>query len=143
MKEEDLYCGFITKEQQTEYLTYLKNRLGEDHPYFAEAEKNVQNWTKADLDNYKKETDADMKALAKLMEKQFSASSPEVQALVGKLYQWIKKFWTPNRESFIGLGQMYTELEWKKFFGKYDPNHPRLAMFLASGMKIFAERELH
>jgi MerR family transcriptional regulator, thiopeptide resistance regulator len=143
MKEEDLYCGFITKEQQAEYLTYLKNRLGKDHPYFAEAERNVKNWTKADLENYKNESDADMKALAKLMEKQFSTSSPEVQILVGKLYEWVKKFWTPNRESFIALGQMYTELEWKKFFGKYDLNHPKLAMYLASGMKIFAERELN
>ncbi len=143
MKEEDLYCGFITKEQQAEYLTYLKNRFGKDHPYFAEAEKNVKNWTKADLEHYKKESDADMKALAKLMESQVSPGSLEVQALVNKLYQWVKGFWTPNKESFIELGQMYTELEWKKFFGRYDDHHPRLAKFLASGMKIFAERELN
>jgi len=143
MKEEDLYCGFVTKEQQAEYLTYLKNRLGKDHPYFAEAERNVKKWTKADMAHYKKETDADMKALAKLKEKQFSPSSPEVQAIVDKLYDWIKGFWTPDKESFIGLGQLYTELEWKKFFDKYDPHHPQLAMYLASAMKIFAEHELN
>jgi DNA-binding transcriptional MerR regulator len=142
MKEEDLYCGFITKEEQAEYLSYLKNRLGDDHPYFAEAERNVKNWTKADFAHYKQESDADMKKLAELMAKHFAPSSPEVQALVKKVYQWIKGFWTPDRESFIGLGQMYTEFAWKKFFGKYDPHHPRLAKFLAEGMKIFAEREL-
>ena len=34
MKEEEFYDGFITKEKQAEYVTYLKNRLGEDHSLF-------------------------------------------------------------------------------------------------------------
>ncbi len=142
MKVADLYCGFITKEEQAAYLAYLKNRLGADHPYFAEAEKNVKKWTKADLEEYKNETDRDMKELARLMEKQFKPDSREVQALVDNLYDWVKGFWTPNKQSFIELGQMYTEFEWKKFFGKYDDHHPRLAKFLAEAMRVFAERNL-
>ena len=102
----------------------------------------MKQWTKGDWEKYKQESDANMRELAKLMEKQCSANSKEVQAVVRKNYDWLKKFWTPNRESFSDLGQMYTEFEWKKFFGKYDPEHPRLAQFLAEGMKVFAEREL-
>ncbi|HSX25880.1 MAG TPA: MerR family transcriptional regulator [Chlamydiales bacterium] len=142
MKEEEMYNGFITKEKQAEYMAYLKNRLGADHPSFAECEKNSKNWTKEDWERSKKESDVTFKELSKLMEKQISPSSKEVQAIVLKLYQWIKKFWTPNKESFTALGQMYTEFEWKKFFEKYDPHHPRLAKFLAEGMKVFAETEL-
>ena len=125
-----------------EYLAYLKNRLGADHSSFTECEKNMKHWSKADWAKYKQESDENMKELVKLIEKQFSAGSSEVQDIVRKNYGWIKKFWTPNRESLTGLGQMYTEFEWKKYFEKYDPDHPRLAKFLAEGMKIFAEREL-
>jgi len=143
MKEEDMYDGFITKEKQAEYVAYLKNRLGEDHYSFAECEKKSKNWSKEDWEKSLKENDITFKELTKLMEKQVSHNSPEVQAIVLNLYQWIKKFcWTPNKETFTGLGQMYTEFEWKKFFAKYDPQHPRLAMFLAAAMKEFAEREL-
>ncbi len=142
MKEQDFYNGFITKEKQAEYMAYLKNKLGADHPSFAECEKNVKNWTKADWARYQKESDENMKALAKLMEQKLAPDSPEVQTIVRKGYEWIKKFWTPNRESYTGLGQGYTEFEWKKYFETYDPHHPRLAKYLAEGMKVFADREL-
>lgn len=142
MKEEELYEGFITREQQAEYVTYLKNRLGKDHPSFAECERNLKQWTKADWEKYKRESDANMKELVQLMHRQFSASSPEVQTVVRNNYEWLKKFWTPDRESFAALGQLYTEFEWKKYFSKYDSSHPKLAQFLAEGMQVFAEQEL-
>ncbi len=142
MKEKEIYEGFISKEKQKEYETYLKNRLGKDHPSFAECEKNMKNSTQQDAERAKKECDAVFGELAKNWEQNCSPSSKEVQAAVQKLYIWVKQFWTPDKDSFPGLGQMYTELEWKKFFGKYDPNHPRLAMFLAEGMKVFAEKNL-
>ena len=142
MKEEEMFGGFITKEKQEEYVTYLKNRLGDNHPSFAECEKNTKNWGKADSEKAKQECETTFKELARLMENQLSPDSKEVQAYISKLYNWVKQFWTPNKETFPALGQMYTELEWKKFFGKFDPNHPRLALFVAAGMKEFADREL-
>jgi len=142
MKEEEMYHGFIPKEKQKEYEAYLKNKIGADHPSFAECEKNAKGKTKEDEKRFAKECDAVFAELTKMMEKQVSPGSPEMQAIVRKLYEWVKQCWTPDRESFIGLGQMYTEFEWKKFFGKYDPDHPRLAKFIAEGMKVFAETNL-
>lgn len=142
MKEEDMYDGFITKEKQEEYITYLKNRLGEENPSFAECEKNSKNKTKGDVEKAKKDCDAAFKEFARLKEDRFSPSSPEVQEGILRLYNWVKQFWTPDKESFPALGQMYTELEWKKFFEKYDAHHPKLAMFIAEGMKVFAQAEL-
>lgn len=142
MKEEQMYDGFITKEKQKEYQTYLKNRLGQDHPSFAECEQNIKNWSQSDWEKYKNESDSTMQELVKLMGKKVSPSSSVVQALIQKHYHWIKRFWTPNKESYTALGQMYTEFEWKKFFEKYDAHHPKLALFLAEGMREFAEREL-
>lgn len=142
MKDKEIYHGFIPEEKQAEYVKYLKNRLGEDHSSFAECEKNAKKATKADMEKSTQEMEHYMKELAKMMENRFTASSLEVQTIVRKHYEWLKNFWTPNRESYTGLGQMYTEFEWKKFFERYDSNHPRLASFLAEGMRVFAEREL-
>lgn len=142
MKEEDMYDGFITKEKQEEYKEYLKNRFGSDHPEFAECERNVSQWTQADWQRYKSESESNMRQLAGMMERRLSPDCSEVQAVIQSHYKWLKKFWTPDRQSYVALGQMYTELEWKKFFGKFDPNHPRLALFLADAMRVFAEREL-
>jgi len=40
------------------------------------------------------------------------------------------------------LLKKYPEFEWKKAFEPYDLEHPKLAQFLAEGMKIFADKEI-
>lgn len=139
MSHEWMYEGFITKEKQEEYLEYLKNKLGKDHPSFEESEKNIQKFSKEEWERSQKEMDVMMKTLASLMKKGYLPESPDVQALIKQHYRWIKKFWTPTRDSYIGLGLGYTGFEWKSFFKAYDSEHPRLASYLATGMKVFAE----
>ena len=141
MKDKEMYHGF-SKEKQAEYLTYLKNRLGSDHPSFAESEKNVKSWTQEAWEKSDKQFNSICAELAKLKEKHFPCSSPEVQTIIRRHCLWLKDFWTPNRQSYIGLGQLYVELEWKKVFGPHDHHHPHLAQFLAEAMKFFAEQEL-
>lgn len=46
MKDTAMYRGF-SKEKQAEYEKYMKDKIGADHPSFAECEKNTKNWTKA------------------------------------------------------------------------------------------------
>ncbi|MFZ4674077.1 MAG: MerR family transcriptional regulator [Chlamydiia bacterium] len=142
MKDQEMYCGFLTKEQQAEYQQYLKNRLGPEDSTIEESENNVKNWTKGDWEKSNKEFDAICKALAKAMEEGLKIDSPEVQSIVALHHKWIKQFWTPNRESYKGLGLGYMEFEWRKAFASYDPHHPRLAKFLAKAMEVFADREL-
>lgn len=143
MKDQEMYEGFgITKEEQAEYEQYWKNRLGEDHPTLKECETNTKKWSKAEWEKIGKDCDQNMQDLAKLKEKQVLPNSPEVQKLIRKHYEWLKNFWTPNRESYTQLGEGYTQFEWKKFFKKYDPDHPQLAMYLAEGMRVFAEKNL-
>jgi DNA-binding transcriptional MerR regulator len=142
MKEEDMYDGFITKEKQKEYMDYLKQRFGKTHSSFTECAHNIKQWTKADWEKYKQESDQNFRELAKLMKEKSSPGSKEVQEIIAHNYQWVKRFWTPDKESFTALGQMYMEFEWKKFFEKYDSEHPQLAKFIAEGMKYFAEKQL-
>lgn len=139
MKDREMYCGF---SKHVEYQTYLKNRIGEDHASFTESEKNVKHWAQADWERSNKEFEGICKDLAQMMGSFLSASSEEVQAVIQNHHQWLQNFWTPTRESYIGLGQGYTEFAWKQTFEPYDANHPKFAQFLAEGMRVFAEREL-
>ena len=140
MKDQELFLGF-SPEKQEEYEEYLKNQLG-DHPAFSEAKRNVKNWKKAEWNKSSQEWNSICMDLAKLLERQLSVDSQEVQTVIRRHYEWLKHFWTPNRESYTGLGLGYTAFEWKKAFQAYDSNHPRLAEFLAKAMKAFADREL-
>ncbi|MEO8402795.1 MAG: TipAS antibiotic-recognition domain-containing protein [Gammaproteobacteria bacterium] len=49
-------------------------------------------------------------------------------------------FWTPTKESYIGLSQFYcSHPDFVKF---YDEIHPKLLNFLVDAMKVFAEKQL-
>ena len=143
MRNEELFVGF-DPEKQEEYKTYLINRLGENvKDSITASEKKMKNWNKEDWDKFHKEWDAICKELSNLLENNLKADAPEVQKIIQRHYHWLP--WTGiacTKEAYIGLGQGYTEFEWKKAFSPYDSNHPRLAKFLADAMRIFAEREL-
>lgn len=140
MKDQDLFLGF-SPEKQEEYEEYLKNQIG-DHLSFHEARMNVMNWGKTEWNRSSEEWNAICADLAQLLKQQLPVDSKEVQDVVKRHYTWLKHFWVPNRETYMGLGMGYTELEWKKTFQAHDPNHPKLAQFLANAMKVFADRGL-
>ncbi len=138
MKEQEMYYGF-SKEKQAEYEKQLINRFGAKvEASIAESHQNVKSWTKADWEKSGKEFDAICKELVKLMEKK--ADSKEVQSVIRRHYQWLKKFWTPNKESYAGYGQFLVESELRK---AYEAHHPQLPSFAAEAIRAFAERELH
>lgn len=140
MKDQELFSGF-NPEKQEEYEEYLKNQL-DDLPAFAEAKENVKNWKKSDWSDAAQGWDTICADLSQALEKQLAPASKEVQRITANHYKWLKQFWTPNRESYTGLGLNYTSFEWKKAFQNHDTQHPKLAEFLAKAMKVFAEREL-
>lgn len=142
MKDQEIYHGF-SKEKQAEYEKYLINRFGgKIQDSITESRENIKNWTKSDFEKSQREFDEICKDLAGLMTKHFKADSADVQKLIRRHFEWLKNYWTPNKESYIGLGQGYTDFEWKNVFGPYDSEHPKLAQFLAEGMKTFANHEL-
>jgi DNA-binding transcriptional MerR regulator len=141
MKDKDLYQGFAP-EKQAEYEEYIKNKFGVDDPAWLESQKRVKKFTKADWEKNGKEWDAICRDLAAELAKGAAAASAPVQAVIRRHHSWLKKFWTPKRESYTGLGEGYTSFEWKKAFAAHDPKHPKLASFMADAMRVFAEREL-
>lgn len=139
MKDQEIYHGF-SKEKQAEYEKQLIDRFGDNmKKSIEESHKKTKGWSKGDWEQSKQEYDQFCKELVKLMEKGLKPSSKEVQGLMPKHLKWLKKFWTPTQEAYTGLGQLYTEPDFQKF---YEPYHPNLAQFLADSMKAFSEEAL-
>ncbi len=80
--------------------------------------------------------------LAALLKQGQTADTAGVPSVIKRHHLWLKQFWTPTRESYTGMGMGYVEPSWKQTFAPYDPTHPKLALFLAEGIKAFADREL-
>jgi len=63
-----------------------------------------------------------------------------VQAVVGRHYKWICRFWTPDAKAYAGLAQLYRDHEdFRAFYDTYDP---RLCDFLGAAMVGYAETRL-
>jgi MerR family transcriptional regulator, thiopeptide resistance regulator len=139
MKESEIYYGF-SKEKQAEYERQLIDRFGDKVKVsIAESHQNVKNWTKPDWNKSKTEFDEICKELTNLIGKRSKANSQEVQNIVRRHYQWLRKFWTPNKESYSGHGQFIVESELRKAYEAY---HPQLPEFIAEAIQVFAELEL-
>ncbi len=139
MKESEIYYGF-SKEKQAEYEKQLIDRFGDKvKASIAESHQNVKNWTKPDWDKSSNEFDEICKELTKLIGKNAKANSQEVQSIVRRHHQWLKKFWTPTKESYSGHGQFIVDSELRKAYETY---HPQLPKFIAEAIQIFAGREL-
>jgi DNA-binding transcriptional MerR regulator len=81
-----------------------------------------------------------LETLIALIDAGKSPDDPAVLDAVAQHYQWICEFWTPNRESYTALGQMYVDDP--RFKANYDKTDPRLAEFLRDAMATYAETHL-
>jgi DNA-binding transcriptional MerR regulator len=75
-------------------------------------------------------------ALADVMLAGHDVQSPEAQAVIAKHYAWICSFWTPNREAYIGLGEMYVADE--RFKAHYEKFAAGLDVFALDAMRQYA-----
>ena len=137
MKPTALFRGFDPKKQ-AEYEQQLIDRFGEKmRKGIAQSRRKVKDWTKGDWERSSKEWDDICKDLVAVIDK--DPGVPEVQRIIRRHYEWLKKFWTPNKESYSGHSQFILDTDLRKRYDAYDP---KLAEFMATAMKLFAEREL-
>lgn len=140
MNEQEIFWGF-SKEKQVEYEEYLANMLGKGSKSLVEeSHKNIKGWNKQDWDEIKSEWDIIYNDLVGAIKNNLKVDSSEVQALVRRHFQIISKFYTPTKEIFGSLGQLY--MQHPDFRKLYDSYHPKLAQYLAEAMRLFADQEL-
>ncbi|MFL6140832.1 MAG: MerR family transcriptional regulator [Labedaea sp.] len=79
-------------------------------------------------------------AMVTLIDAGTAPDDPAVLDVVDGHYQWICQFWTPNRESYTGLGDLYADDP--RFRANYDRTDPRLAEFMRAAMAAYARTRL-
>ncbi len=73
------------------------------------------------------------------MGRRLAEDTTEVQAVVRRHYEWLKRFWTPTRKYYAGHNRMIEDSELGKAYEAY---HPQLPKFIAEAIRTFAEEEL-
>lgn len=139
MKSQEMFAGF-SPEQQAKHEQYLIDRFGEGMKEGIEqSRKKVKNWTKANWEKSGAAFAEICKDLVATMGRELPADSREAQEVIRRHYQWLKQFWTPNRESYAGHTLLIVDSDLRKAYEAY---HPQLPEFTAAAIKIFAEKEL-
>jgi DNA-binding transcriptional MerR regulator len=139
MKHAELFQGFDEKKQ-AEYEQQLIERFGEGmRKGITQTRRRVKDWTKSDWQSSGDEWNEICAGLVQAIGRKLAADSDEVQGLIRRHYEWLKKFWTPNRESYAGHGRFLLESDLRNAYDRHDP---KLAEFMAEAMSLFAEREL-
>lgn len=139
MNDIEMYEGFDLKKQQ-EYENYLVDAGVLTQKEIDDSWKNIKDWKKENWDKFQQKGDELNKALVAAIKAELSPNASEVQELIGRHYAWVKHFWTPDKQSYVGLGEMY--LAHPDFRAFYEAYHPKLAEYLVEAMKIFAENNL-
>lgn len=138
MKLEEIFHGF-NEEKQKLYEDFLVNS-GVNQDMIDKSKHKIKDWTKEQWLENKREGDKIHAELVEAINNHLSPSSSEVQKIIKKHYQMTKIFWTPTRDTYIGLSHLYaSHPDFVKF---YDDIHPKLLNFLKEAMKVFAEEEL-
>jgi len=139
MKSQEMFVGF-SPEVQAKHEQYLIDRFGEGMKEgIAQSRQKVKNWTKADWERSGNAFNKICQDVVALMDRKLLAESPEVQRVIRRHYEWLKQFWTPTRESYVGHSCLITDSELRK---AYESHHAHLPDFMAEAMKVFAEKEL-
>lgn len=142
MNDKELFRG-LSKEEQEQHEKYLINRYGDNaKKHIDESKKKTSTWNQDQWNEAANMWDAILKDLAQLLAKNQPVDAPEVQAVLKRHFEFIKQTWTPDYHSYIGMCESYVGSEWAKAFLAHDPNHPRLAQFLADAAKVFAKDNL-
>lgn len=141
MAPEKLFEGFDPAEhggfEPEQYVDEARAKWGSG---VDEANARVKNWSRDDWTRFRDESGAVTLRIAELFDADVPVDDPRLLDAVDGHYQLICRFWTPNREAYIGLGQMYVDDE--RFARNYEDVRAGLTAYLRDAMKAYAEARL-
>jgi DNA-binding transcriptional MerR regulator len=132
-RPENLFEGFDYKQYDDE----ARERWPEE---FEQSRRKTATLTTDDVENMQREVTAAMIRMAEFMAAGTQVGDPAVQAEIHTQYQGICRMWTPNRDAYKCLGQMYVDDE--RFRVHYDEVTPGAAALLRDAAAIYAAKEL-
>lgn len=139
MNIEEMFEGFDPVKQQ-EHEQYMLDTGVISQKQIDDSWERVAGWKKPDWENFKTSGETLNQALGKVVTDGNTVDSDIVQQLIQQHFDWVNNFWTPNKETYKGLAQMYLDHpDYRIFYNRY---HPDLVEFLVKAMNIFADKKL-
>jgi DNA-binding transcriptional MerR regulator len=140
MRPEELFDNFDA-DKQARYEAELTQRYGDRVTAdIAESKRRMAGWTRADADTTKRQWAELTVRFTELLREGVAPGDDRAQAVVAEHFRWTCQFWTPDRESYPGLGQLYVDNP--EFRAQFDAQDPGLAEYLRDGMAAYAHTSL-
>jgi hypothetical protein len=107
---------------------------------YAESQRRLKKLTKEQQHAVFEQGNQNHMDLAELFKAGLTAGENEVQQVIARHYSWICEFWTPNKDAYINLGEMYVADP--RFTATYDKFAPGMAVFMRDAMRVWANANL-
>jgi DNA-binding transcriptional MerR regulator len=141
MAVEKMFEGFDPGQfggfDPEQYVDEARERWGDS---VDESISHVQGWTNDDWAGYKSETVAVNDRIAELFDAGVPVDDLRVLDAVDAHFRLVSRFWTPNRESYTGLGRMYVDDS--RFAKNYEDVREGLTVYMRDAMKAYADARL-
>lgn len=135
MKASEVFEG-ADDAQQEKWEQELAAKHPEAADHIAESKKQMSGWSKEDGVLIQKELAEIDSRLVELIEAGVEPDDARTQSVIADHFHWVSQFWTPNAESYIGLGDMYNDSP--DFLERFNGVHPKLAPFQRDAMAHYA-----
>ncbi|QQQ76131.1 TipAS antibiotic-recognition domain-containing protein [Saccharothrix sp. 6-C] len=140
VKMEELFDGFDA-DRQARYEAELVERYGEDvQRHVDDSKRRMRGWSKADADEFTAEWVAVGTAYAELFDAGAAVDGPQALDVTDRHYRWICRSWTPDRESYTGLGRLYVDAP--EFKSQLDAHAEGLAEYVRDAIAAYARARL-
>lgn len=134
MAAQEMWHGFDPhSEQARELAAEAERRWG---PTVGVANRKVMKWSKEKWQQVQAQYGDTNERIAALMDEGVAADDPRVVEAVDTHYRWLLNFWTPDQESYAGLGDLYADDP--RFADQLDAVRPGYAEFMRHAMAAYA-----
>jgi MerR family transcriptional regulator, thiopeptide resistance regulator len=134
---EQWFEGFDAEKQRA-YEAEARQRYGDEA--VDESKARMASWTKQDVQEIQEQAREVHSRLAVLMDGGVAADDPRTLDAVDLHYRWVSRFWTPNAESYTGLGRLYVDDT--RFTETIDATRAGLSAYLRDAMAAYATARL-
>lgn len=132
-RPENLFEGFDNTQHDDE----ARERWPEE---FEQSQRNAATMTAEDVERMQREMTAAMIRMAEFMAAGTPVVDVAVQTEIHTQYHGICRFWTPNRDAYKCMGQMYVDDE--RFKANYEKIAEGLAEYQRDAMVVYADERL-
>lgn len=143
MKEREMFDGFnitLVKAKEGQSYSAAEKIVFQSVKNPTKNAKDVEKRGKAYYDNITKTTHAIFKELVHCIEKGLDPSADEVQKIIKRHHTFAEQIHSATKDVYKAMAELYAEHP--EFRKQLDPFHPRLAIFMAEAMRVFADQKL-